>query len=201
MKTVSTMLSIISLGFCIIAVCATNASGSWVTSTIDSEEDMGKYSSIAIDSDNKVHISYCDSTNKDLKYAINSELTSPVLTVTISKITVTLSWTSVSNADGYTLFYAPPDISYIGDIDMGTETSFSLDLWEGAAFYVAVTAYNNSGSIEYSNIEYFDLSSEPDSTCGAYVALGVWKEFDCYNLAAIGKTRPPMMIPLLRPGG
>jgi uncharacterized protein (TIGR02145 family) len=27
-----------------------------------------------------------------------------------------------------------------------------------------------------------------DSTCGAYVAPGVWKEFDCYNLAAIGKT-------------
>ena len=26
------------------------------------------------------------------------------------------------------------------------------------------------------------------STCGAYVAPGVWKEFDCYNLAAIGKT-------------
>jgi len=25
-------------------------------------------------------------------------------------------------------------------------------------------------------------------TCGAYVAPGVWKQFDCYNLAAIGKT-------------
>jgi len=25
-------------------------------------------------------------------------------------------------------------------------------------------------------------------TCGAYVAPGVWKRFDCYNLAAIGKT-------------
>ena len=25
--------------------------------------------------------------------------------------------------------------------------------------------------------------------CGAYVAPGVWKEFDCYNLAAIGKKR------------
>jgi uncharacterized protein (TIGR02145 family) len=26
------------------------------------------------------------------------------------------------------------------------------------------------------------------TVCGAYVAPGVWKEFDCYNLAAIGKT-------------
>jgi|APSaa5957512622_1039677.scaffolds.fasta_scaffold16257_2 uncharacterized protein (TIGR02145 family) len=32
-----------------------------------------------------------------------------------------------------------------------------------------------------------DLASSA-STCGAYVASGVWKEFDCYNLAAIGKT-------------
>jgi len=29
---------------------------------------------------------------------------------------------------------------------------------------------------------------DPPSTCGAYVAPGVWKQFDCYNLAAIGKT-------------
>jgi uncharacterized protein (TIGR02145 family) len=26
------------------------------------------------------------------------------------------------------------------------------------------------------------------SSCGAYIAPGVWKEFDCYNLAAVGKT-------------
>ncbi len=25
-------------------------------------------------------------------------------------------------------------------------------------------------------------------TCGAYIVPGVWKEFDCYNLAALGKT-------------
>jgi uncharacterized protein (TIGR02145 family) len=119
-------------------------------------------------------------------------LDAPTLTVTTSGINVSLSWTALSEADGYTLYYAPPDISYIADIDMETETSFSVDLWEGAAYYVAVKAYNSSGSSGYSNIEYFDLSSsdpiEPDSICGAYVAPGVWKEFDCYNLAAIGKT-------------
>ena len=75
---------------------------------------------------------------------------------------------------------------------MGTATSISFDLYEGAQFYVAVTAYNNSGISELSNIEYFALPlsepTDPDSTCGAYVAPGVWKEFDCYNLAAIGKT-------------
>jgi uncharacterized protein (TIGR02145 family) len=35
----------------------------------------------------------------------------------------------------------------------------------------------------------FELqSSRSASSCGAYVAPGVWKKFDCYNLAAIGKT-------------
>jgi len=114
-------------------------------------------------------------------------LDAPTLTVTTSGVNVTLSWTPVPSATGYTLFYAPyPDASYIGQIDMGTQTSFVFDA-SGLAFYVAIQSYNSSGSSGYSNIEYFDLSSS-NSTCGAYVAPGVWKEFDCYNLAAIGKT-------------
>jgi uncharacterized protein (TIGR02145 family) len=124
-------------------------------------------------------------------------LDAPTLTVTTSGVNVTLSWTTVPSSwtpvpsvTGYTLFYAPyPDASYIGQIDMGTQTSLFSDA-SGVAFYVAIQSYNASGSSGYSNIEYFDLSSSnsSNSTCGAYVAPGVWKEFDCYNLAAIGKT-------------
>lgn len=85
------------------------------------------------------------------------------LTVTTSDVNVTLSWTSVTGATGYTLFYAPyPDASYIGQIDMGTQTSISFDA-NGLAFYVAIQSYNNSGNSEYSNIEYFDLAV-PNST-------------------------------------
>jgi Putative metal-binding motif/PKD domain len=85
-------------------------------------------------------------------------LDAPSLTVTISDVNVSLSWTDIQLATGYTLFYAPyPDASYIEQIDMGTAIGISLDLWGGAAFYVAVKAYNSSGSSEYSNIEYFDL--------------------------------------------
>ena len=51
---------------------ATNASGSWVTSTIGSGGLVGDYSSIAIDSYDKIHISYFDNTNADLKYATNA---------------------------------------------------------------------------------------------------------------------------------
>jgi uncharacterized protein (TIGR02145 family) len=37
-------------------------------------------------------------------------------------------------------------------------------------------------------IHHLQGKSDQKESCGAYVAPGVWKEFDCYNLAAIGKT-------------
>ncbi|MCF8076868.1 MAG: fibrobacter succinogenes major paralogous domain-containing protein [Desulfotignum sp.] len=37
-------------------------------------------------------------------------------------------------------------------------------------------------------IHHLQGKPDPEESCGAYVAPGVWKEFDCYNLAAVGKT-------------
>ncbi|MBI4650759.1 tandem-95 repeat protein [Candidatus Desantisbacteria bacterium] len=51
---------------------ATNKSGSWITTTVDSNMEVGRYTSIAIDSNDKVHISYYDDSNKDLKYVTNA---------------------------------------------------------------------------------------------------------------------------------
>jgi len=70
----------------------------------------------------------------------------PVINVTTSGTTVSLSWTSVPGATGYTLSYAPypytgPDS--IGNIPMGTQTSMSASLWDGAAFFVALQAYDS----------------------------------------------------------
>ncbi|MCD4666332.1 hypothetical protein K8R47_00815 [archaeon] len=44
-------------------------SNSWQCTTIDSGGDVGKWTSIAVDSNDNIHISYYDLTNKDLKYA------------------------------------------------------------------------------------------------------------------------------------
>ena len=65
---------------------------SWSTTIIDGSADVGKWTSIAIDSNDHLHISYYDSsTNKDLKYA----------TCTLSCATAS-SWSSItvdSNGD------------------------------------------------------------------------------------------------------
>ncbi|MDM8563922.1 fibronectin type III domain-containing protein, partial [Candidatus Marithioploca araucensis] len=77
---------------------------------------------------------------------------------------VTLSWTSVTGAEGYRLYYAPyPDPDTIGDIDMGNQTSVSFELPRGSAFYVAIKAYNKQGESDFSNIEYFIIPTEEDT--------------------------------------
>jgi C1A family cysteine protease len=51
---------------------ASNASGIWVTETVDEEGLVGMYSSLALDSNGKAHISYYSAPTRDLKYADNA---------------------------------------------------------------------------------------------------------------------------------
>ncbi len=51
---------------------ATNAGGTWITETAhNSSSDLGKQSSIGLDSNGNVHISYYDNTEGDLEYVTN----------------------------------------------------------------------------------------------------------------------------------
>ena len=54
-----------------------------------------------------------------------------------------------------------------------------------------IITYNAGPWIDQPSYDFPQIALDPSTefgTCGAYVAPGVWKEFDCYNLAAIGKT-------------
>ena len=50
----------------------TNTSGSWVTTTVDNSSYVGLYTSLALDSANRAHISYYDGANGNLKHALQN---------------------------------------------------------------------------------------------------------------------------------
>jgi len=84
----------------------------------------------------------------------------PKLQITVSGTKVNLSWTPVSGAQGYTLYYAPyPFPFYVDSMDMGTDTELFLNLRKGSAFYIAIRAYNAAGTSAYSNVEHFIVSA------------------------------------------
>lgn len=65
--------------------------------------------------------------------------------------------------------------------------------WPGTDGSLKITAFS-AGDAEIEVVDlttqfavYIDIEVTP-KTCGAYVAPGVWKEFDCYNLGAAGNT-------------
>ncbi|MEE9337425.1 MAG: GPI anchored serine-threonine rich family protein [Methylococcaceae bacterium] len=84
----------------------------------------------------------------------------PTLALSINGLNVTASWNKALGADSYTLYYAAYPYSEgdpIGSIDMGSQTVFSINLWNGAAYYVTVESSNSAGNSEYSNIELLML--------------------------------------------
>jgi hypothetical protein len=50
---------------------AYHSGSQWVYETVDASPGVGQYASIAVDSNGKIHISYWDAINGELKYATN----------------------------------------------------------------------------------------------------------------------------------
>ncbi|MEN8216224.1 MAG: hypothetical protein ABFS56_07575, partial [Pseudomonadota bacterium] len=82
----------------------------------------------------------------------------PQLEVRIDGFHAEATWTTVAEAQGYIFSYAPYSdpisdvtLNHITALDLGTQTTIAGDLASGTALYVAVQAYNCSGTSLYSN--------------------------------------------------
>ena len=94
----------------------------------------------------------------------HAQLNAPTLSLQVDDLTFVGSWTPVDGAIGYMFYYAPyPDATYVYEMDMGKSTSTTVELWEGAAFFTAVAAYNEMERSDFSNIEHFIITKSTNA--------------------------------------
>lgn len=80
----------------------------------------------------------------------------PVLVVNSENSTVNLSWSPLSEATGYEIFYAPyPAALPVQSCDVGNKANVSAALASQQAYYVAIRAHNGVCHGDFSNIGHF----------------------------------------------
>jgi len=164
--------------------------GCWTILTLDYEDSVGKYTSMAIDLNDKVYITYFDETNMDLKYVTNksgtweaSAVDSDVATITggFSAIAIDLngflhvSYYDATNSDLKYAMYS--DSWYISTLDsagfVGQYTSIATD----SNNKVHIGYYDpGNGDLKYAtnasgSWQAFTIDSA--GNVGAYAALAV----------------------------
>jgi hypothetical protein len=94
------------------ADCALAAN--WQTATVDAAGFVGDYTSLAVDAGGRLHVSYRDSTNGDLKYATcaaSCELAATWRTATVDAAGSVGDWTSLAVDAGGRLHVSYRDIT------------------------------------------------------------------------------------------
>jgi uncharacterized protein (TIGR02145 family) len=123
-----------------------------------------------------------------------SKVTHSLPSGTIQDSTPTFIWNTDTASTWYKFWIGSPNGDRIfaqwydaSEICSGGNCSvtFESELPDGSYGWY-VKSWNDYGKV-WSDGANFIISLYPRD-CGAYVAPGVWKEFNCYNLAAIGKT-------------
>jgi hypothetical protein len=115
-----------------------NKSGSWNSSIIDQDGDVGKFSSIAVDSEDNARITYRDATNLDLKYA-QAYIIEPEIYIK-------------ANGSGGPLIVSPSDpVNIAITLNPNEIANVKCDWWAGAYTPFGTYWYNSSGQWQKSD--------------------------------------------------
>ncbi len=75
-----------------------------------------------------------------------AELAAPDVNMEVNGNYLTLNWNLVPGATGYRIYYAPyPSQNWWAHFDLGDVSGYSIELNKGAAYYVLIRSYNDSG--------------------------------------------------------
>ncbi|OQX19972.1 MAG: hypothetical protein BWK80_36250 [Desulfobacteraceae bacterium IS3] len=88
--------------------------------------------------------------------SVGNEIQTPVLNVSVSGTTATLSWTAIPNAKYKLLYKSDLNADYTS-LDVGNLTSLSGALPEGTIIYIAVQAYTDTALSNLSNTGYISI--------------------------------------------
>ena len=90
--------------------------------------------------------------------------TAPFVSYTTNDLSVSASWQSVGDAQGYRLYWVEYPVKIpvktMRQVDLGAQTEITAELNNGDMLYVAVTAYNQDGESGFSNIELLAINNE-----------------------------------------
>ena len=151
---------------------ATDVSGAWVNSIIDSVGNVGGDTSIAIDSNDKVHISYYDATNEDLKYA--TDVSGAWVNSTIDSVGDVGEYTSIaidSNNKVHISYYdsTNKDLKYATDAS-GSWVTSTIDSVGDVGSYTSIAIDSN----DKVHISYRDSNFTNEDLKYATNASGSW---------------------------